>query len=119
MPIDRVAEFVEFAQNLEKDCGLRIRSMGHAGDGNLHIYALRDQLDQKLWKEKIDHLFDRLYSHASEIGGKVSGEHGIGSAKLPYQYQIEGKAVMQMMYRIKQAFDPNEILNPGKVVQYN
>lgn len=118
VPIDRVAEFVEFAQNLETECGLRIRSMGHAGDGNLHIYALRDQLDQTLWKERIDHLFDRLYSHASEIGGKVSGEHGIGSAKLPYQYQIEGERVMQIMSRIKRAFDPNDILNPGKVVQY-
>lgn len=116
VPIDRVAEFVNFAQELEEECGLRIRSMGHAGDGNLHIYALRDQLDQETWKKRIGQLFDRLYSHASEIGGKVSGEHGIGSAKRSYQYQIEGNELMKMMRRIKLAFDPNEILNPGKVI---
>lgn len=116
VPIDQVAEFVNFAQELEEECGLRIRSMGHAGDGNLHIYALRDQLDQETWKKRIGQLFDRLYSHASEIGGKVSGEHGIGSAKRSYQYQIEGNELMEMMRRIKLAFDPNEILNPGKVI---
>lgn len=116
VPIDRVAEFVNFAQGLEEECGLRIRSMGHAGDGNLHIYALRDQLDQSTWKNRTGQLFNHLYSHASEIGGKVSGEHGIGSAKRSYQYQIEGNELMEMMRRIKLAFDPNEILNPGKVI---
>lgn len=117
VPIDRIAEFVEFAQGLEKECGLRICSMGHAGDGNLHIYACKDQLNDQDWKKRLQQWFDKLYGRAGEIGGKVSGEHGIGIAKIPYQYMIEGDVTMNLMKRIKIAFDPNQILNPGKVIK--
>ncbi len=116
VPLNKIAEFVPFAQSLEKECGIRIRAMGHVGDGNLHIYALRDQLDEKQWKAAVDQFFEKMYGKARAIGGKVSGEHGIGIAKRKYLLESEGEDTLDIMRRIKKAMDPNEILNPGKVI---
>ncbi len=116
VPISRIADYLEFSRKVEEEAGFRVRSMGHAGDGNLHIYACRDHMDETVWKEKLDEFFTKMYTRAGEIGGKVSGEHGIGLAKRRYQRELEGEDVMRLMRRIKLAFDPNEILNPGKVI---
>ena len=116
VPIPRIAEFVEFAQSLEDECGIRIRSMGHAGDGNLHIYLLRDELSEEEWKKRQKAFFDRVYARAGEIGGKISGEHGIGIAKRVWFHQNEGDDLISYMRAIKKAVDPNMILNPGKVI---
>ncbi len=116
VPIPRIAEFVEFAQSLETECGIRIRSMGHAGDGNLHIYLLKDDLSDEEWKKRQQAFFDKVYGRAGEIGGKISGEHGIGIAKRKWFHQNEGEDLINYMRAIKKAVDPNEILNPGKVI---
>lgn len=115
VPRNKIAEFVKFSQDLETKHDIRIRSFGHAGDGNLHIYILKDQLSDKVWEEKLNKVFDDLYSKARVIGGKVSGEHGIGFAKKPYLEQSEGTSGMDLLKNIKTAFDPKCILNPGKV----
>ncbi|MGE4519459.1 MAG: FAD-binding oxidoreductase [Desulfobacteraceae bacterium] len=115
VPRNKVAEFVKFSQNLEIKYNIRIRSFGHAGDGNLHIYILKDQLPENVWKEKLNSVFDELYSKARVLGGKVSGEHGIGFAKKPYLLESEGTSGMNLLKNIKAAFDPKCILNPGKV----
>ena len=81
VPRRLIAEFINYAATLEKQFGIRIRSFGHAGDGNLHIYILRDQLSQEEWESKLQQVFDALYAKAFEMGGQVSGEHGIGYAK--------------------------------------
>jgi glycolate oxidase len=60
-----------------------------------------------------------MYKKAAEFGGKVSGEHGIGFAKLPYLAESEHPAVIELMKGIKKVFDPNNILNPGKVIEIN
>ena len=116
VPIPRIAEFVEFAQSLESECGIRVRSMGHAGDGNLHIYLLKDDLSDDEWKKRQQAFFDKVYGRAGEIGGKISGEHGIGIAKRKWFHQNEGEDLISYMRAIKKAVDPNEILNPGKVI---
>ncbi|MDD2717243.1 MAG: FAD-linked oxidase C-terminal domain-containing protein [Candidatus Wallbacteria bacterium] len=115
VPRNRVADFVKYANSLQPELGIRIKSFGHAGDGNLHIYALRDGLSENEWKLKLGQVFDRLYGKSRELGGLVSGEHGIGFAKLPYQELSIGKQGMELQNRIKVAFDPKNILNPGKV----
>ncbi|MBQ4314013.1 MAG: FAD-binding oxidoreductase [Lentisphaeria bacterium] len=115
VPRRHVAEFVLYSHALQKKHNVRIRSFGHAGDGNLHIYVLRDELDEKSWEEKLAAVFADLYSKADTLGGKVSGEHGIGYAKKPYLSDSLSSDEKAVMAGIKAAFDPANILNPGKL----
>ena len=116
VPRKRVADFVLFSHALQKKHGIRLRSFGHAGDGNLHIYILRDDLEETAWRTKLEKVFDDLYAKAAELGGKVSGEHGIGFAKRPYLARTSSEGEKRLMAGIKSAFDPQGILNPGKLI---
>lgn len=115
VPRNLVAEFVKFANSLQEKHDIRIMGFGHAGDGNLHIYVLRDELNEDVWEKKLNDVFGEMYQKARELGGKVSGEHGIGYAKLPYLQDSKGGVGMDLLKNIKLAFDPKNILNPGKV----
>ena len=116
VPRKHVAEFVLFSHELQKKYRIRIRSFGHAGDGNLHIYVLRDELGEEEWKKTLLAVFEELYSKAKALGGKVSGEHGIGYAKRPYLGESLSPEALRLMSGIKALFDPKNILNPSKVV---
>lgn len=116
VPRNKVAEFVKFTHRLEDSHAIRIRSFGHAGDGNLHIYILKDQLDPETWERKRLAVMDEMYAKARELKGQVSGEHGIGYAKRPYLHESLGLVQMELMRKIKEAFDPEHILNPGKLI---
>ncbi len=116
VPRSLVADFILFTHEVAKKTGLRIPSFGHAGDGNLHIYLCRDGLDEKTWEERKDRAFGLMYSKAREIGGLVSGEHGIGLDKRTYLREALGERQLEIMRGIKKVFDPKGILNPGKVV---
>ena len=117
VPRSAIAEFIKFSHQLSAELGLRIPSFGHAGDGNLHLYLCRDGLDQDAWASARDAAFDRMYARAAELGGLVSGEHGVGYAKRRYMAELYGPEQLALMGRIKAAFDPNGILNPYKVWQ--
>jgi glycolate oxidase len=117
VPRNKVAEFVKFIHELENKFDIRIRSFGHAGDGNLHIYILKDQLDEVTWHKKLNDVMKCMYDKSRELNGQVSGEHGIGYAKRNYLSSSLSKEAMSIMKGIKLAFDPNNILNPGKVCQ--
>jgi len=119
VPRSHVAEFVLYSRSLQTKHGVRIRSFGHAGDGNLHIYVLRDELGEEEWKARLSAVFEDLYGKARELGGQVSGEHGIGFAKRPYLDESLSPAVRALMAGVKRAFDPRNILNPRKVVADN
>lgn len=116
VPRNRVADFILYTRELQDEFGVRIRSFGHAGDGNLHIYTLKDELSDDRWVELRDRIFDRLYERARELGGLVSGEHGIGWAKTPYFAKSMDDAGLDLIRGIKRAFDPQGILNPGKIL---
>ena len=116
VPRSNVADFVLFSHALQKKYGVRIRSFGHAGDGNLHIYVLRDELDEAAWKKTLAEVFAELYGKARELHGQVSGEHGIGYAKKPFLKESLSPETRALMRGIKAVFDPNHILNPGKVI---
>ena len=116
VPRNKIAEFVKYSNELQKQFDIRIKSFGHAGDGNLHIYALRDDMTQEVWDKKLSDVFDCMYSRARELRGQVSGEHGIGIAKRPYLKESFTEEQHQIMRGIKAAFDPKGILNPGKVI---
>lgn len=117
VPRNQVANFIKFTHRLSKDIGLRLPSFGHAGDGNLHIYLCRDGLDHAQWQTCRETAFDAMYAEAEKMGGLVSGEHGIGYAKKDYLTAQYGMDIMGLMRGIKTVFDPNNILNPGKVCQ--
>ncbi len=115
VPRSRINDMVEYVGKLEDEVGIRIKYFGHAGDGNLHIYVLRDDLTDELWKARLDEAMDKMYKKAKELRGAVSGEHGIGHAKQVYLGEFLDDAQLEIMSGIKQVFDPNDILNPGKV----
>ena len=75
----------------------------------------RDELGQEEWEEKCKAAMDDMYAEADRIGGLVSGEHGIGHAKQEYLEKCVGPVEIEIMKNIKKVFDPNLILNPGKV----
>ena len=116
VPRSLVADFILFTHEVAKKVGLRIPSFGHAGDGNLHIYLCRDGKEEKEWIEKKEKAFDLMYKKSREMGGLVSGEHGIGLDKRAYLREVLGDGQIEIMRGIKQVFDPNGILNPGKVI---
>ncbi len=116
VPRDVIPAFVRRTVEIGKEAQVRIRSFGHAGDGNLHIYVCRDDLPEAEWKEKVEAVMHQLYETAHEMRGEVSGEHGIGHAKKRFLTESAGEEQLQLMRGIKAAFDPSGILNPGKVV---
>ena len=116
VPRDRIADFVRETVAIGKAAGVRVCSFGHAGDGNLHIYACRDDLSEADWKRGVAQVMENLYAAARRMGGEVSGEHGIGHAKRGFLAESVGETQLRLMRGIKAAFDPNGILNPGKVV---
>ena len=115
VPRNKVAEFVLYTHEVSKELGVRIPSFGHAGDGNLHVYVCRDDLSETEWKQKLDKAFELLYAKARKLSGLVSGEHGIGYAKKQFLKEDYGEEQLSLMKGIKKAFDPDNILNPGKI----
>lgn len=118
VPRDRIADLVEYSKEVAEKVGVRIESFGHAGDGNLHIYVIRDSMPEDEWEEKLARAMDLLYERGRELGGMVSGEHGIGVAKRPYMEKSLSDVEIALMARLKSVFDPAGILNPGKVVRF-
>jgi glycolate oxidase len=116
VPRDHIAAFVKASIAIGKTEGVRICSFGHAGDGNLHLYACQDALPEAVWKTKVARVMDALYASARMLGGEVSGEHGIGHAKRGFLAQSLGDTQLALMRGIKAVFDPSGILNPDKVV---
>ena len=115
VPRSNVAEMVEFANKLQDKVGARIKCFGHAGDGNLHIYVLKDELGEKDWHDRLGNAMDEMYKKAKELRGAVSGEHGIGFAKKGYLLESISPVEAELMRGIKKVFDPKNILNPGKI----
>ena len=115
VPGNQVDTFIKYTHELAKEFNVRIPSFGHAGDGNLHVYICRDALNEEDWEKTLSACFDKMYAKAVELGGLVSGEHGIGYAKRDFLRRQYGETPIALMQGIKQVFDPKNLLNPGKV----
>ena len=115
VPVDRIAEFLVYTHEEAGKHGITIRSFGHAGDGNLHIYCCSNDLEEEEFKRRAKAVMDQCYKKCTEFGGQVSGEHAIGHAKKEYLHESVGDTAYALMSAIKAVFDPNGILNPGKV----
>ena len=116
VPRSGIAAYIQYTHTIAEDLGLRIPSFGHAGDGNLHIYICRDGKEQGEWDRLLGEAFSRMYAKAREMGGQVSGEHGIGFAKKRYLAESLGEEQLRIMRGIKAVFDEKNILNPAKVI---
>jgi len=116
VPVDRIAEFLVFTHDEGERRSIHIRSFGHAGDGNLHIYCCSNDLEEEEFKRRTKLVMDSCYAKCAEFEGQVSGEHAIGHAKKEYLRASVGDTAYGLMGAIKKVFDPDGILNPGKVV---
>ena len=115
VPVDKIPAFLIYIRKLGEEGGIRIRNFGHAGDGNLHIYCCSNDLEEAEFKKRVKIIMDKAYTKCAELEGQVSGEHSIGHAKMVYLKESVGEDVFKLMGEIKKVFDPNYILNPGKV----
>lgn len=114
VPRNKIPDVVRKIDALRLETGLQIVSFGHAGDGNIHFNIM---LDKKNKDDliKAQSAVESLFEFTVELGGTISGEHGIGTAKAPFMSKELGQNELDLMKRIKNLFDPNGILNPGKI----
>ena len=120
VPINKIAPFINYVNEIGEKYDFDVQSFGHAGDGNLHIYTLsNDEENLEEFNKQVHEFMEEVYAKAYEFGGQLSGEHGIGHGKLKYFRQYEGDINADLIKGIKKVFDPNMILNPGKVVEAN
>ena len=115
VPINRIPQLMTFVNELSEREQIETVNFGHAGDGNMHVTFLSAEKTGQIWDEKVEKNLKKLYKKVLELGGTLSGEHGIGIKRMPYLPMALSQSQINMIKRVKRAFDPNEILNPGKI----
>ena len=114
VPRSRIPEMIQRLNQISQKHGLQIISFGHAGDGNIHVNVMYDGESEKE-SHKAEKAVREIFAATLELGGTLSGEHGIGTTKRSFiEMEIE-PAGLELMKRIKTAFDPDGIMNPGKI----
>ena len=116
VPRSEIAEYVKQAKKIASAHGIRVEPCGHCGDGNIHTEMLRGpEMSDEEWKKATHESLTELYALSKKLGGQLSGEHGIGHGKMDYLAESLGPVQMRIMEGVKEVFDPNMILNPGKI----
>jgi D-lactate dehydrogenase (quinone) len=115
VPVSRIPELVAGVQALAREFALPIVSFGHAGNGNLHVNILYDP-DDAAQSARANDALARVFALAIALGGTLSGEHGIGLLKRDFMPQALDPATLALMRQLKRVFDPDGILNPGKLL---
>jgi glycolate oxidase len=116
VPVSEIPDLLDFVHALSEESGLEIVPFGHAGDGNVHINILKMDLSEEEWNKKRKEVVERLLKEVVRLGGTISGEHGIGITKKEFLPFSVSKEEIELSKRIKHAFDPHNILNPGKII---
>ena len=111
VPRAKIPEIIEFIDSVGARHDVQIVNFGHAGDGNIHLNVLPRKGQLEVAHQAVDEIFDKTI----ELGGRISGEHGIGTSKRDYIHKNLEPEAIAAMQAIKRAWDPNNILNPGKI----
>lgn len=114
VPRSRLPDMMDFLSDLGSRKRLRIVTFGHAGDGNVHVNLMISGTDEEE-RRRADEAVSEIFRKTVAVGGTISGEHGIGISKAPYLEMEVGPLGVSVMKRLKACFDPNGILNPGKI----
>ena len=116
VPISRLAECILETRRDIDASGLIAPIVGHVGDGNFHIGFVIDPDDAEEMA-RAERVNERMVTRALEMGGTCTGEHGVGCGKIAYLAREHGEEAVSVMRQIKRALDPDNIMNPGKVVE--
>jgi len=115
VPRSEIAKFVRRVKEISEEYQVPVVGYGHAGDGNVHLHPICVNMSREEWDRRLPHLMSDIYRAGVSFGGAISGEHGIGFDKKAYLPIQMDNANLSIMKAVKQAFDPNNILNPGKI----
>lgn len=115
VPVEELSAFAAQLYRLIAAVDFDVRIAGHAGDGNVHIQILPGTAPAGEWDERLDRLKRELYADVYRRGGRISGEHGIGIKRKQYFLEFVNPIELELMRSVKKAFDPRDILNPGKI----
>jgi len=117
VPRSRLVELIEFAEALQERHGFPIACFGHAGDGNIHVNIMAANYEDLAVQKKVEHALDELFQQVLAWGGVITGEHGIGLAKKRWWPEATSEVAREAHRAIKNALDPDGILNPGKFLE--
>lgn len=116
VPRYELPQLLTGVKSIGKKYGFKSVCYGHAGDGNLHVNIIKGDLSEEKWSNELPKAIREIFQLTIELGGTISGEHGIGYVQKNYMDIPFSKISLEIMRNIKEVFDPNEILNPGKIL---
>ena len=120
VPRAHIAEYVKQAKRIASKYGIRVEPCGHCGDGNIHTELLRGPgMSDEEWKSATRASLSELYALAKQLGGQLSGEHGIGNGRIEFLKEFAGPRMIALYKSVKLAFDDKLILNPGKIIEFD
>lgn len=118
VPIGNIAKLMPEIEKISKKYDIKMPSYGHAGDGNLHTTLVKNpDTTMEEWFDIENKALKELYDAVYKLGGKLSGEHGIGLKRMKFMKDHLSETELMLMKKIKEAFDPNYIMNPGKIIE--
>jgi glycolate oxidase len=115
VPRSLIPTLIQKTNEISERYQMKAMSFGHAGDGNVHVLIFKGDLPDEDWEKRIDHAQRDLYKETIDLGGKITAEHGIGLLRKPFLSMNLDPCQIDLLKRLKQAFDPKNILNPGKI----
>lgn len=115
VPRAHLPQLLKGVKEIGKNYGFKSVCYGHAGDGNLHINIIKAGLSDEVWHNTLPNAIKEIFQLTVQLGGTISGEHGIGYVQKPYMNIALSEVQLNLMRGIKKVFDPNNILNPGKI----
>jgi len=115
VPRAEIPKLLGGIKDIAREHEVRIICFGHAADGNVHVNALKDDISDERWEQLVPQVTEKIYQLSLDLGGMITGEHGIGATRRRYLPMALDDTQIELMRRIRQVFDPNAILNPGKI----